>query len=97
MAFDRCWHGLSTPLPAWLALYRVAMRPAMISLTCPACGLVLAVDTQHGTAELVFDMKAWRASCVQQAASDPALCAALQPLLLELIAEPKTKPNGPHN
>ncbi len=67
----------------------------MASITCPTCGCVLHVDKKDGTAVLTFDMKRWQASCADQAGGDPALCTAVQPLILLVLQEPEVKSNGP--
>ena len=55
-----------------------------VSLTCPVCGLKIAIDQQSGEIALEYSLPEWKAQCTSQFGDGPVLCANVRPLILEL-------------
>lgn len=58
----------------------------MAVIVCPACGSEFRAALQGGTVVLAFEFEEWEISCHDNKRGDPALCAAVRPIVLERLA-----------
>lgn len=63
-------------------------------LTCPVCGLEIAIDQQSAEIALEYSVPKWKAQCTSQLGDGPALCVNMRPLILELVGRQNGNGNG---